>query len=130
MNFFLLVAGVIGFVGGWAHTILGDRWVVAQLDPDDIASKENTGDQNKRYIRWFWHVGSVVLLSTSALLIAHGGGLMAVARQLLFYVSFQWLMTSFIFFVLALRPPAQALKMVPGLVGIPVNALILVGLLW
>ena len=128
MNYYFVAAGAFGFLGGLAHTFLGDRWTIAPLDPAKVASSQFTGDQNKRFIRWFWHVGSVVLLSTTLLLILQGLGTVAVHEHLMMYVSFLWLGTTAVFFVVALQPPAQAFKMIPGLVGIPINALILAGL--
>jgi hypothetical protein len=128
MNWYFVAAGGIGLLGGCAHTILGDLWTVAPLDPSHIGSPQNTGDQNKRYLRWFWHIGSVVLLSTTGLFLLQGLEVVAVHRDLLLYLSFLWLATTAIWFVLAAKPPVQFFKMVPGLVGIPVNVLILLGL--
>lgn len=128
MNYYFIVAGVIGVLGSFAHSILGDLWTVAPLDESQIGSPQNTGDQNKRFIRWFWQIGGVVLFSASALFLVDGAGWYDVHPQLLGYGSFLWLSITTIFFALTLKPPVQAFKMVPGLVGIPVNLLILAGL--
>lgn len=128
MNTFLLIAGILGTLGGLAHTILGDRWTVAPLEAEAIASRQNTGEQNKRYLRWWWHMGSVLLLSTSVAFAAHGAALVELQRHLLLYLAFLWIATTTVFFTVALRSPNQAWSMVPGLVGIPINALILAGL--
>lgn len=124
-----IIAGVISTAGGLAHAFLGDRFTVAPLDEKAIGSQQFTGDQNKRFLRWFWHIGSVVLLSTGAILLLHGTGAFAFQVHLLWYVSFLWVSTTTVFVILALKPPVQLTKMIPGLVGIPVNALILGGLL-
>ncbi len=128
MNLYLVIAGALGCLGGCAHAILGDRWTIAPLDVDTLASRQNTGEQNHRYLRWWWHVGSVVLLSTSLGFLLHGATIVEVHRDLLLYLAFLWVATTTVFFAVALRAPNQAFKMVPGLVGIPINALILLGL--
>lgn len=128
MNIYFVIGGAIGVLGGFAHMILGDLWTVSPLPPEHIGSAQNSGDQNKRYLRWFWHIGSVVLLSTSALILVSGLDVVEIHRHVLLYISALWLSITGIFFAVALKPPVQALKMVPGLVGLPVNALILAGL--
>lgn len=129
MNLYFVIAGIIGLLGGCAHAVLGDLWTVSPLDASTAGSKQNTGDQNKRFIRWFWHIGSVVLLSTSAIALLQGLAVFEFQTQLLAFVSFLWLSITAIFFVISAKPPMQTFKMVPGLVGIPVNALLLAGLL-
>ena len=128
MNSYFVAAGVIGMIGGLAHAFLGHRWTIDVLDPDYLASSQNSGDQNKRYLTWFWHIGSVVLLSSSGLILLQGLNQIQVHRDLLWYISFLWLSMMTIFLIVAVRPPNQVLKMVPGLVGILINLLILLGL--
>lgn len=128
MNVYFLIAGVISVAGGLAHGWLGDGYTVRGLCPEHLASPQFTGDQNKRFIRWFWHVGTAVLLSTGAVLVLEGLARGTVHRHLLLYVASLWLATTGVFFAVTLPRPTQTLKLVPGLVGLPVNALIIAGL--
>lgn len=128
MNIYFIIAGVIGIFGGLAHTILGHKWTVNAIDPESLKSTQNTGDQDKRFLTWFWHIGSVVLLSTSAIVFLQGIEQIDVHKDLLLFISFIWLSITGIFFIIALKPPIQVFKMIPGLVGIPVNLLIILGL--
>ncbi len=129
MNVYFLLAGVIGFLGGIAHTFLGHKWTVKALDPEKLQSTQNTGEQDARYLTWFWHIGSLLLLSSSAILILHGLMIKTFSIDLIEYVCILWLGTTLLFFVLGSRKPSQLLGMIPGWVGVPVNILILLGLL-
>ena len=129
MNVYFIIAGTIGIAGGIAHTVLGHRWTVRPLPREQLASAQFTGDQNKRYLTWFWHIGSVVLVSTSVVLLLEGMHIAEVHRHLLLYISFLWLSMSAVFLIVALKAPLQVFRMVPGLAGMVVNAFILAGLL-
>ena len=128
MNIYLILAGILAMAGGLAHAVLGHRWTVSPLDPAHLASDKFSGEQNRRFLMWFWHVGSVVLLSTAAILLVHGFGVTTVHRSLLLYVSFLWLSTSAVFLLVSFQPPVQFTKMPPGIVGIVINVFIILGL--
>ena len=127
MNLLLILAGAIGLFGGWAHLYLGERWTIGPLRAEVLDSYKFKGEVNKRIVRWFWHIGSMVLLSTSALLLAHGLGWIQVHRQLLLFISFQWLSITALWVLFAGKPPTRFFTIFPGLIGIPVNLLILAG---
>lgn len=128
MNLYFVIAGGIGLVGGFAHAFLGHKWTVKAIDTSALKSTRNSRDQDKRFLIWFWHIGSVLLLSTTALILVQGLDLIAVHRDLLVFISFIWLSITAVFIIVAGRPPVQIFKMIPGLVGIPVNLFILLGL--
>ncbi len=128
MNAYLLLAGIIALLGGLAHTILGHQWTVKPMQAEHLASSQNSGEQNVRYLTWFWHIGSAFLLSSAAILLIEGSGVHRFAEDVLWYVSFLWLCTTALFIVIAGREPSQVKGMIPGWVGIPVNILILIGL--
>ncbi|MEM7125844.1 MAG: hypothetical protein AAF702_05935 [Chloroflexota bacterium] len=128
MNIYFIIAGIIGLLGGLAHMTLGHRWTLGPLDPNHLASSQFSGEENQRYLTWFWHIGSAVLLSTTLVILLQGLNFINAHQHLLYYISFLWLSTTIVFLIVASRPPTQVLKMVPGLVGIPINMLILLGL--
>ena len=128
MNPYFLIAGIIAFLGGLAHTILGQRWTVNAIDPSNLKSTQNTGRQDKLFLTWFWHVGSVVLLSSGAALILTGAQVISPSTDLIEYISFLWISITLLFVIVVGRYPTELIRMLPGLVGIPVNVLILLGL--
>lgn len=67
MNWLWIVAGSIATVGGFAHMLLGERWVLSRVDGSTLeTSPAGDDDTLKRYVRWFWHVGTAVFLLTAA----------------------------------------------------------------
>ena len=129
MNVFLTVGGAMALLGGLAHTVLGHRWTVQAVDPAHAASERISGAANQRFVLWFWHIGSAVLLSTGAAFLLEGLGTVDVADPLLHYMAGLWAAITAIGLIAALRPPSQVREMVPVLVGIPINACIWLGLL-
>ena len=128
MNIYFVVAGTIGVLGSVAHAFLGHAWTIRAVDQSTLRSTQNTQDQDVRFLTWWWHNGSVVLASTSALTLLHGLGVWTFHRDLLIYLGFLWLSIFAVFAVVSLRPPVQFFKMVPGLVGIPYNVLFWLGM--
>lgn len=128
MNIYLIIAGVLGIIGGLAHTFLGHKWTVNSIVSENLKPIKNTGDQDKRFLTWFWHIGSVVLLSTSSILLMEGLNQIDIHRDLQLFISFIWISMSGIFLVVASYPPVQIFKMIPGLFGIVINVFILLGL--
>ncbi len=128
MNGYFLAAGIIALIGGLAHTILGHKWTVNAIDPSALNSTQNSGRQDKLFLTWFWHVGSVVLLSSGAALILTGSNSIHPSTDLMEYISFLWISITLLFLIVVGRYPIELIRMLPGLVGVPVNVLILLGL--
>ncbi len=128
MNYYFIAAGLIGTLGGFAHTFLGHKWTINAIDVNSLRSTQNSQDQDRRFLIWFWHVGSVVLISTSGLIALQGFSLVDLSLDLIQYLSFLWLSITIVFIVIASETPVQYFKMIPGLVGVPVNTFILLGI--
>ena len=128
MNIYFILAGAFGFLGGCAHSFLGHKWTINAIDTTTLNSTQNTQIQDKRFLVWFWHVGSIVLLSTSILLFVHGADWFNIHFHLLTFISFLWLCITLLFIIIAAQRPSQILRMIPGLIGIPINILILLGI--
>ena len=128
MNIYFLVSGIIALLGGFAHAFLGHKWTINAIDADTLKSTQNSKEQDKRFLVWFWHIGSVVLLSTAILLVTQGSGIYMISKDLIMYISFLWLSITGVFIIVAVKKPNQIFKMIPGLVGVPINILILIGL--
>jgi hypothetical protein len=74
-----LVLGVAAAVGGLVHAIGGERWIIARLDPGRLArSILGDGDISRRYLRWFWHVGTADILGAASLFLGVGVGVLRV----------------------------------------------------
>ena len=72
MNGLQASAGFLALLGGFAHMVLGEMWIISPLDPKRLpTTNAGSGDTIKRYLRWFWHVGTVMifLFAGGALLI-------------------------------------------------------------
>ncbi|MBV7337780.1 hypothetical protein KFU94_58035 [Chloroflexi bacterium TSY] len=73
MNIFLIVLGSFGLIGTLAHITLGERFIIRPLHTDSLpTSFLGDGDITKRYLRWFWHVGSFDIGGSSLALIVIG----------------------------------------------------------
>ena len=60
MNWYWTIAGGLAIVGGLAHLLLGESRIISRLDPSTLhPSPPMSGDTAKRYLRWFWQVGTV-----------------------------------------------------------------------
>ena len=75
MNLLLVALGGVGLIGCLAHVVLGERFIVGPLAPEAMATSVlGDGDIAKRYLRWFWHVGTVMIGGGASVLIAVGLG--------------------------------------------------------
>ena len=73
MNWLWIIAGGLATVGGLAHMIFGERWVLSRVDAVNFeVSPAGDDDTIKRYIRWFWHVGTAVFLITAGTALVIG----------------------------------------------------------
>ena len=118
----------MGTLGGLAHATLGHRWTVEPMKPESLQSDQFSGAQNQALLMWFWHIGSAVLISASGLFLLQGLNLVLLSQDLLIYLSFLWLSVTAIFLIVCSVLSVRLTSIVPGLVGIPINALLLLGL--
>ena len=78
MNWYWITAGILAIGGGVAHLYLGESRIISRLDAGALQpSPPMSGDTAKRYLRWFWHVGTVNILgaATVGLIIGLTNGL-------------------------------------------------------
>lgn len=129
MNVFLTLAGIAAIAGTVAHAVFGHRWTIGAVDPAGLTPSRFAPETNRRFLIWFWHVGTLVMGATGAVFLAAGLGLFAAERQLLWFGALIWIGITAVFFLVAGRPPAQIRAMPPGPAGLVINALILLGLL-
>jgi hypothetical protein len=73
MNGYWMIAGCMFAAGGLLHLVAGEVFIIGpipaeQLRPAPFADR----DAAKRYLRWFWHVGTVDILLGGALFLGLG----------------------------------------------------------
>lgn len=71
MNWYWIIAGFLMFIGGLAHTIIGEKKVITYLKKQ----KPETGfapDVAFNLIRWFWYLGSYISFLVSILALTIG----------------------------------------------------------
>ena len=73
MNSYLIILGILGLLGASAHIVLGERFIISPLNSEHLpTSFLGDGDVTKRYLRWFWHVGSILIVGCSLALVTVG----------------------------------------------------------
>jgi hypothetical protein len=92
VNAALVALGCASLVGCLAHVALGERYIIARLQPETLpVSLLGDGDVTKRYLRWFWHVGTVAIGGGGLALGACGLSLLPDGAVLARVVSIQYL---------------------------------------
>lgn len=121
MNVYLIALGVLGLVGASAHIILGERFIISPLGVDRLpTSFLGDGDVTKRYLRWFWHVGSFDIGGSSLALIVIGMMYdMPGAKLLAQFIAVHFIAIFGVFLAIAITRPGLFVRIPQGtLLGI------------
>lgn len=59
MNFYWTISGVLMVLGGFLHTVIGEKNVISYLAKDK-PSGGYSPDHTFNLIRWFWYMGSFI----------------------------------------------------------------------
>ncbi|MBT5095133.1 MAG: hypothetical protein HOM21_12850 [Halobacteriovoraceae bacterium] len=62
MDWYYVITGIMAALGALAHLVLGELWIISPLDPEKLTTQKLHGDTVKRYLRWFWHIGTFYIL--------------------------------------------------------------------
>ena len=118
MNVSLIVLGSLGLIGVLAHIVLGELFIIGALKKKDLpTSFLGDGDVTKRYLRWFWHVGSFVIGASSLSLIVIGiiydtSGTQLLAR----FIAVQFVAIFGVFLIVAIPRPELFIRVPQGVV--------------
>lgn len=130
MNWFWIISGILMVLGGVAHTVVGEKNVIAHL----AQAKPETGfsgDHTFNLVRWFWYLGSYVSFWVGgvALIIGLSDRLPSetVIAQLLATLMFGFSILTF--GVVALLNPKELGKLGQVVILIVVTALLWIGAL-
>jgi hypothetical protein len=116
MNVPVVVLGCLALVGCLAHVVLGERYVIAPLRADALpASFLGDGDVTKRYLRWFWHVGSVAIGGGGVVLVFSAARCGPEAAALARVVALQYLSMFAMFMVVAVPRPVLFVRVPQGM---------------
>jgi len=77
MNLLLLAAGVLAFITGILHSVLGERFIVGRLMIVEIGRTSERRGFVRHVIRFAWHLTTVFLFGFAALLLNMAAGLHA-----------------------------------------------------
>ena len=117
MNWPWITAGTLAIVGGLAHLYLGESRIISRLDPVALRpSPPMSGDTAKRYLRWFWHVGTVNILgaATVGLVIGLTDGIIPAEREVANLISALFLGMFLAFCVVAIPSPKHFVRIPQG----------------
>ena len=117
MNWYWTTAGALAVGGGLAHLILGERRIITRLDPATLpALPPMSGDTTKRYLRWFWHVGTVNIFgaATVGLIIGLSDGLIPAERVVANLIAAVFLGMFLAFCVVAIPSPKHFVRIPQG----------------
>ena len=117
MNWYWTIAGTLAVFGGLAHLILGESWIILRLDPAKLnPSPPMQGDTAKRYLRWFWHVGTVNIFGAAAvgLIIGLSDGLIPAERVIANLIAALFFGMFLAFCVVAIPSPKHFVRIPQG----------------
>ncbi|GAA5190407.1 hypothetical protein [Ferrimonas gelatinilytica] len=125
MNIYFILAGVIGLIGALMHIFMGFGGLHKWLEKHGNTQME---DHMHGLLSFFWHFGSMLVLSLSALLLLEGLNLIPIHAHLQWFICVIWLIMT-LFYILLLRPYRQEQGvMLPAYAGVISSVLILIGI--
>ncbi len=126
MNIYFILAGLIGLIGALMHIVMGLGGLQKWLEKHGNTRME---DHMHGLLSFFWHSGSLLVLSLSALLLLEGLNLIPLHPHLQWFICFTWIVLT-LFYILLLRPYLNERGvMLPAYAGVISGLLILAGLL-
>ena len=116
-SFWVAALGSLGMVGCLAHVVLGEVFILRPLRPESLPSSFlGDCDITKRYLRWFWHVGSLFIGGGSLALVALGADYdRPTAPMLARLIGLAFMGTFAAFCIVALPRPLLFLRVPQGL---------------
>ncbi|SHH78454.1 hypothetical protein [Ferrimonas marina] len=125
MNTFYVLAGLVGLVGAGAHISMGYSRLKQRLSAD---SGSNDDDAMRLLLTFFWHTGSLMLLSLSLLLLLEGLGAIPIHPHLQWFICAIWILMTLQYVVLILPLEKSTRVLLPAVAGVLSSVLILLGL--